>query len=48
MFIWKYRILSKAGIITTQNQDYAEKKSRMGNIVFCKRESNIFNFNHNQ
>jgi len=48
MFVWKYRIISDAGVITTQNQEFAEKKSRMGNIVFCKRESNIYNFNQNQ
>lgn len=45
MFFWKYKIVSDAGVITTQNQDYAEEKSKMGKIVFCKRESNIYRFN---
>lgn len=45
MIVWKYTILSNAGTITTRNPEYAEKKSKLGYLVFCKRESNIFKFN---
>ena len=46
MMVWKYTIQSNAGVIITQNADYAEEKSRLGNIVFCKRENNVYKFNH--
>ena len=46
MIMWKYTILSDAGIITTRNPDYAEKKSKLGYLVFCKRVSNIYKPNH--
>ena len=45
MMVWKYRIQTDAGMIITKNSEYAEKKSRLGNIVFCKRENNIYKFN---
>ena len=47
MTIWIYKILSGAGTITTKNTEYAEKKSKLGCIVFCKRETNIYKLNHN-
>jgi len=40
MIIWTYTIKSDNGTIITQNPEYAEKRSRLGNIVFCKRISN--------
>jgi len=46
MIVWKYTIQSDNGIIITQNPEYAEKRSRLGNIVFCKRENNFYRFNH--
>jgi len=46
MMVWKYKILSEAGMIITQNLEYAEQKSKLGNIVFCKRENNVYKFNH--
>ena len=46
MMVWKYIIKSDAGIIVTRNTDYAEKRSKLGNIVFCKRENNIYRFSH--
>ena len=46
MMMWKYKIISDAGIIVTRNTDYAEKRSKLGNIVFCKRENNIYRFSH--
>lgn len=46
MMVWKYTIQSDAGVIITQNADYAEKKSKLGNIIFCKRENNVYKFNH--
>ena len=46
MIVWKYRIYGDAGTIITRDPDFAEMKSRLGNIVFCKRESNIFSYNN--
>jgi hypothetical protein len=46
MIVWRYTILSDAGTILTNNPEYAERKSRLGYRVFCKRENNIFKFNH--
>lgn len=46
MIVWKYTILSDAGKILTSNYEYAEKKSKLGYRVFCKRENNIFRYNH--
>ena len=46
MVIWKYKILTNAGVITTRNTEYAEKKSRLGYLVFCKGENNIYKY-HN-
>jgi hypothetical protein len=45
MTIWKYIILTDAGRIITRDPFFAEKKRKNGNIIFCKRESNIFRFN---
>jgi len=45
MVIWKYIIKTNNGQIITNNADYAEMKSKLGNVVFCKRESNIYKFN---
>jgi hypothetical protein len=44
MMNWKYTIQTSNGVIVTRNPDFAEMKSRLGNIVFCKRESNIYRF----
>ena len=46
MIVWRYKIRTDAGIITTQNTEYAEKKSRLGYPVFCKGENNVYKF-HN-
>ena len=46
MIVWRYTILSDAGEIITRNPDYAEKKSKLGYLVFCKRENNVYRFNH--
>ena len=45
MMNWKYTIKTNNGVIITRNPEYAEMKSRLGNIIFCKRESNIYKFN---
>lgn len=45
MIVWKYTILSNVGTIITSNAEYAEKKSKLGYPVFCKREKNIYKFN---
>ena len=46
MMVWKYRIVGNSGILTTRNTDIAENKSKLGYIVYCKRESNIYKYNH--
>jgi hypothetical protein len=46
MIVWKYKIIGNAGIITTKNTELAEQKSKSGYIVYCKRESNIYKYNH--
>jgi len=46
MMVWKYIIRSDAGVIVTQNPYYAEQRSKLGNIVFCKRENNIYKYSH--
>jgi len=46
MTIWKYIIKGDSGIIITKDHRYAEKKSKLGYIVFCKRDRNIYRFNH--
>ncbi len=48
MIIWTYKIKTNNGTILTQNSDFAEKRSKLGNIVFCKRESNKYRFKQNQ
>jgi hypothetical protein len=44
MIVWKYTIYGDAGTIITRDPDFAEMKSRLGNIVFCKRETNVYSF----
>ncbi len=44
MTIWKYIIKSNAGTIITRNHQYAEQKSKLGYLVFCKRENNIYRY----
>jgi len=45
MIVWIYTIISNAGLILTSNSEYAEKKSKLGYRVYCKRENNIYKFN---
>ena len=45
MIVWRYKIVTDIGIIITKNPEYAEKRSKLGNIVYCKREKNFYNFN---
>lgn len=44
MSVWTYKIRSNAGIIITKDPEYAERKSKLGNIVFCKRETNFYKY----
>ena len=44
MISWKYIIKGEAGDIITKDPMFAEKKSKLGYLVFCKRESNIYKF----
>ena len=46
MMVWKYKIILNSGIITTKNTELAEKKSKSGYLVYCKRESTIYKYNH--
>ncbi len=46
MIVWKYTIQTSNGKIITKDPFYAEKQSRQGNIVFCKRETNLFKYHH--
>jgi len=46
MMIWCYKILTNNGIILTKDSEYAEKKSKLGNLVFCRRQSNHYKYNH--
>ena len=46
MIVWTYTIQGDAGTIVTRNTEYAEKKSRLGYLVFCKRENNVYKYNH--
>jgi|GEM_PF-1569483 len=46
MIAWTYRIQGINSTIITKNVDYAEQKSKLGYIVFCRRENNIYKFNH--
>jgi len=45
MMVWMYTIQTNNGKILTKDPLYAERQSRQGNIVFCKRETNVFKFN---
>ena len=44
LITWKYKIQGDACTIITRNPEYAEQKSKLGYIVFCKRETNIYKF----
>ena len=46
MNVWKYTIQTNVGPIITRNPEIAENKSRLGYLVFCKRENNIYKYNH--
>lgn len=46
MNIWKYVIKSGSGLIITKNFEIAEEKSKLGYIVFCKRDKNIYRYIH--
>ena len=46
MTIWKYIIKGDAVTIVTKNHRYAEKKSKHGYLVFCKRENNVYRYPH--
>ena len=46
MIVWKYTILTDTGTIITKNPDIAERKSRSGYLVFCKRENNVYKYDH--
>ena len=46
MIVWKYTIQTNVGKIITRNPEIAEMKSRLGYRVFCKRENNVFKYNH--
>jgi hypothetical protein len=44
MIVWTYTIQSTHGKTITQNPIYAEKRSKLGDLVFCKRETNFFKY----
>jgi len=44
MIVWNYAIQSDNGKIFTQDPEYAEKRSKLGDIVFCKRITNFYKF----
>ena len=46
MVSWTYIIKGGAGTIITGDPFYAEMKSKLGYIVFCKRENNIYKSHH--
>jgi len=46
MMVWKYKIIGSAGTIITRNTEIAERKSKSGYLVYCKRESNIYKYTH--
>ncbi len=46
MIVWKFKILTNTGPIVTNNVEYAEEKSKLGYLIFCKRENNVYKFNH--
>ena len=45
MSTWIFIIKYAGGTIITKNQKYADKKRKLGCIVFCKCENNIYKFN---
>ena len=46
MIVWRYVIHNSNGKTITKNPFYAEKRSKLGDIVFCKRETNIYKRNN--
>ena len=44
MIVWMFTIIGSGGRIVTQNSNYAEKRSKLGDIVFCKRFTNKYRF----
>jgi len=44
---WIYRIIGKTVVITTKNTDFAEKKSKLGYIIYCKKETKKYRYFHN-
>jgi len=46
MIVWTYKIKGDSGDIITKNFKYAEEKSKLGCLVFCKGENNIFKYRH--
>jgi hypothetical protein len=46
MITWKYIIKGNYTTMITKNHDFAEQKSKLGCIVYCKREKNIFKGRH--
>ncbi len=45
MIVWMFTIVGPGRRIVTQNSSYAEKRSKLGDIVFCKRETNMYKHN---
>jgi len=47
MSLWTYTIKTAKGfVLTTTDPDIAEKKSRHGCCVYCKRTTNVFRYPH--
>ena len=48
MMTWIYTIKAGASTIITGDPFYAERKSKTGYIVFCKRKNNVYSQNNRQ
>jgi hypothetical protein len=46
MITWIYIIKNFEGKIITKNCDFAERKSKLGYFVFCKRAKNLYKYHH--
>jgi len=46
MMVWKYTIQTSNGKIITRDPICAEKYRKIGNLIFCKGENNVYKFNH--
>ena len=46
MIVWKYKILTNAGPIITENVEFAEKKSKNGYRIFCRGENNVYKYSN--